>query len=313
MSTPQIVLGAMNFGTRVDTGTAFDLLDRFVERGGEWIDTADVYAFWNDPSGDGGQSERVIGSWLAARPGVRDRVRISTKTGVRGGLGPATVTEAAAGSLRRLGTERVDLYWAHTDDRDADPAATAEVFGGLVERGIADRIGASNHTSWRVQRLRGLAAARGIPAFGAVQLRHSYVVPRPGAALPDVGHVLLCADAADLAAAENLELWAYTPLVNGALSRTDRTLPEAYDHPGTVARLAALDAVAADLGATRNQVVLAWLLAGGSGRSGRTGDLAVPPAWPLVGVSGIGQLDEVLDARDLVLDAAARERLDTAA
>ena len=73
------------------------------------------------------------------------------------------------------------------------------------------------------------------------------------------------------------------------------------------------NAVAAELGATRNQVVLAWLLAGGGGRSGRTGDLAVPPAWPLVGVSTIGQLDEALDARDLVLGAAARERLDTAA
>ncbi|GAA1381915.1 aldo/keto reductase [Pseudonocardia kongjuensis] len=313
MSTPQIVLGAMNFGTRVDTGTAFALLDRFVERGGEWIDTADVYAFWNDPSGAGGQSERVIGSWLAARPGVREQVRISTKTGVRGGLGPAAVTEAAAGSLRRLGTGHVDLYWAHTDDRDADPAATAETFGGLVTSGVAGRIGASNHTSWRVQRLRGLAGERGLPGVDAVQWRHSYLLPRPGAALPDVGHMLLTADGADLATAEGLDLWAYTPLVNGALTRTDRALPDAYDHPGTTARVAALDAVAAELGATRNQVVLAWLLAGGGGRGGRAGDLAVPPAWPLVGVSTIGQLDEALDARDLVLGAAARERLDTAA
>ena len=73
------VLGAMFFGTRTDEATSMRLLDRFVERGGGWIDTANCYAFWSDPSGVGGQSERVIGRWLASRPGARERVRIATK------------------------------------------------------------------------------------------------------------------------------------------------------------------------------------------------------------------------------------------
>src|SRR3954453_10671590 len=108
----EIVLGAMEFGTRIDEATSFALLDRFVERGGRWIDTANNYSFWQHPSGLGGQSEETIGRWLAARPGVRDRVLISTKTGAqptdpaRGldaaeGLGAATVRASIEQSLRR--------------------------------------------------------------------------------------------------------------------------------------------------------------------------------------------------------------------
>lgn len=79
--TSPLVLGAMMFGTAVDEDTSFALLDRFVERGGVWIDTADCYAFWASDDGRGGASERVLGRWLAARPGVRDRIRIATKIG----------------------------------------------------------------------------------------------------------------------------------------------------------------------------------------------------------------------------------------
>lgn len=312
-ATPQPVLGTMNFGTRVDEATSFTLLDRFVERGGVWLDTADVYAFWNDPAGEPGASERVLGAWLAARPGVREQVRISTKTGVRGGLGAAAVRTAARGSLDRLGVGSVDLFWAHVEDRGTDLDETVAALGALVTDGLAARLGASNHASWRVERARAAAAAQGVAAFDAVQYRHSYVLPRPGAALPDSGHMLLDAGAADLAATEGLTLWAYTPLVNGALTRADRALPDAYDHPGTTARLAALDAVAADTGATRNQVVLAWIMTGGHGRTGLAGELAVGPAWPLVGVSRTAQLDEALDARDLHLTEEHRAVLDGAA
>ena len=77
MTGAQVVLGAMNYGTTVDERRAVELLDTFVERGGEWIDTADCYSFWNDPSGVGGASKHVLGSWLAARPGAP--VKISTK------------------------------------------------------------------------------------------------------------------------------------------------------------------------------------------------------------------------------------------
>ena len=77
MTRAEVVLGAMNYGTTVDERRAVELLDTFVERGGTWIDTADCYSFWNDPSGVGGASEHVLGGWLAARPGAP--VKISTK------------------------------------------------------------------------------------------------------------------------------------------------------------------------------------------------------------------------------------------
>ncbi len=79
MTRPDIVLGTMYLGTRVNEATSMALLDRFVDQGGVWLDTANCYAFWADPSGVGGQSETVIGRWLADRPGRRERVRISTK------------------------------------------------------------------------------------------------------------------------------------------------------------------------------------------------------------------------------------------
>src|SRR5690349_13319342 len=117
-----LVLGAMSFGTLVDEETSFALLDRFVERGGAWIDTADCYSFWASPTGHGGASETVIGRWLAARPGIRDHVRLSTKAGAeplwpgswperRTGLSARALRDAFEGSLRRLGVDTVDLLW----------------------------------------------------------------------------------------------------------------------------------------------------------------------------------------------------------
>src|SRR5690606_34809952 len=123
-----LVLGAMSFGTLVDEDTSFALLDRFVERGGVWIDTADCYSFWSSPTGHGGASEAVLGRWLAARPDAARRVRISTKLGAeplwpgswpehRAGLSARAVRDAFAGSLERLGVDAVDLLWLHQEDR----------------------------------------------------------------------------------------------------------------------------------------------------------------------------------------------------
>jgi len=305
-----VVLGAMYFGTRVDEATSLALLDRFVDGGGRWIDTANAYSFWADPSGVGGQSEALIGRWLAARPGVRDRVRISTKVRHQPtvphrwpesaeGLSAAAIRSGVEGSLKRLGTDVIDLYWAHAEDRDVPLDETVGAFGELAARGVVRRLGASNHAAWRVERARAVARERGVAGWTAVQLRHTYVQPRPGAELPDDGHMVASAEHLDYVAANpRFLLWAYTPLVNGAYVRDDRPLPAAYDHPGTTRRLAVLAEVADEVGASAGQVVLAWLLGG------------TPRAMPIVGVSVAAHLDDALAAADLRLGAEQRARLD---
>ncbi|WFR84566.1 aldo/keto reductase [Arthrobacter sp. Y-9] len=299
-----IALGTMYFGTRIDEARAFELLDRFVLRGGRWLDTANNYAFWLDPSGLGGASESVIGSWLRANPGLRDRVRISTKVGaaptVPGdwpgsmeGLGATAVRTAFEGSLERLGTDHVDLLWAHVEDREIDLEEQVSVFGSLAAEGKAMRLGASNHAGWRVERARSMALTVGVEPFTAVQLRHSYLQPSPFVPLPDRGHVVATPEALDHVLSTDLRLWVYNVLLGGAYADQAR-LQDAYRHPSSERRLAALDRVAAMLGATRNQVVLSWLL--GSPQS----------PTPIVGVSTLEQLDEMMDARQLQLDEEAR-------
>ena len=309
----EIVLGAMMLGTRFAEAESFALLDRFVEHGGRWIDTANNYSFWTHPSGLGGQSEQMIGRWLAARPGLRDRVLISTKMGAqptdpaRGlaameGLAAPVIRSAMHQSLRRLGVEHVDMYWAHVEDRSVPLAETVGAFGELVAGGLTRRLGASNHPAWRVEQGRHTAAELGVAGWTALQLRHSYVQPRPGAALQSWSHRLVTAETLDYVGSQpDLELWGYSPLINGAYGRADRPLEEAYEHPGTTRRLAVLADVAAALGVPANQVVLSWLLEGD------------PPVWPIVGASTVERLDEVMAARDLKLDRELRDRLDAAA
>jgi aryl-alcohol dehydrogenase-like predicted oxidoreductase len=312
MEMVNLVLGAMFFGTRVNESISFELLDRFVAAGGTMVDTANSYAFWVDPSGVGGQSEQVVGRWLASRPGSRDRVYLATKVGAAPagpgqwpanaeGLSAAAVKAAAQASLRRLRTDRIDLYWTHMEDRTVPLEETAGALGELVAAGSVGRLGCSNQPLWRVERARQVARANRWAEYTALQLRHSYLQPRPGA--PVTGTIRfgwVTDEALDYVQAHPaLSLWAYTPLLGGAYVRPER-LPEAYQHPGTTRRLAALDAVAAELGATRNQVVLAWL--GG-------GD---PPVTPIVGVSTTAQLQEALSGASLALTDTQRRRLDAA-
>lgn len=193
--TAEPVLGAMYFGTRADDALSFDLLDAFVDQGGRWIDTANCYAFWEDPSGVGGQSERVLGRWFAARPGMRERVRLATKVrhqplvphewpSSAEGLSAEAIERGFAASLDRLGLDSVDLLWAHAEDRSVPLDETVAAFGELVADGRAGRLGASNHAAWRVEQARAIAREQGVEPWTAVQLRYSYVAPRPGSRCP---------------------------------------------------------------------------------------------------------------------------------
>jgi aryl-alcohol dehydrogenase-like predicted oxidoreductase len=302
----------MYLGTRMNEATSMALLDRFVDQGGVWIDTANCYAFWADPSGIGGQSETVIGRWLAGRPGTRDRVRISTKVRQQPtasgrwpesaeGLSAPVIRDAVQRSLTRLNTDHIDLYWAHAEDRTVPLEHTVAAFGELVGAGTVARLGASNHRAWAMERARQLARARNVAGYTALQLRYSYVQPRPGAPLSEAGHQLATPESFDYVRHEKgIAVWAYTSLMNGSYTRPERPLPEIYEHPGTARRLIVLGDVAKELGVTRNQVVLSWLLGGD------------PPISPIVGVSTSEQIDEALAARNVRLNDDQRRRLDEA-
>jgi aryl-alcohol dehydrogenase-like predicted oxidoreductase len=306
-----LALGTIPFGTVLDDRDVFAILDRFTEAGGTLLDTANNYPFWNEGA-TGDESELAIGRWLTAR-GNRDQMVLSTKCGARPtvpgdrtmnsaeGLSAATIAAAAEGSLRRLGTDHVDVYWAHIEDRSVPLAETLGAFAELARAGKVREIGASNVPAWRLERARATSRAGGWPLYAHVQLRHTYLRPRPGVRLPESGHVLAQDDMLDYLRSEpGLTLWAYNTLLSGAYTREDRAIPEAYDHPGTTRGLAVLREIAGELGATVNQVVLAWLIGG---------DVTTVP---IVGVSSLAQLEEALGALDLKLDGEHRARLDAA-
>jgi aryl-alcohol dehydrogenase-like predicted oxidoreductase len=212
------------------------------------------------------------------------------------GLGAKTIQEDAETSLRQLGVERLDLYYAHIDDRATPQEETVDALATLAERGTVGLLGASNHATWRIERARAIARAGGRPAYSCVQQEHSYLLP-----WPDPGQVnLVSEELVDYAAAEDLTLLAYSPLLKGVYARPGEAPMPGYDHPTNRARLAVLREVAAELGATPAQVVLAWLMRG------------EPPMIPVVGASTVAQLEELLGAVDLRLDGEVRKRLDAA-
>jgi aryl-alcohol dehydrogenase-like predicted oxidoreductase len=299
-------LGTMHFGTATDEATSFAILDRYVEAGGTFIDTADNYAFWFN-GGQGGESEELLGRWRRSR-GVSDEIVIATKLGGRPlapgtsfidnpeGLSAPVIRESAQRSRDRLGMPRLDLLYAHIDDPSVPMA-----------EGTVGLLGVSNHWAWQVERARNLAATAGLPGYEVLQYQHSYLRPRtdlPGERSPDGMQGMLGGDLLSYLRAEpQLTAVAYSPLLKGGYVRQDKLdAPEfaEFDHPGTPARLAALREVAKDADATVNQVVLAWLIGA---------DL---PVIPLVGASSLAQLNESLAAVDLELTAEQRAKLDAA-
>ncbi|MGW7368863.1 aldo/keto reductase [Streptomyces sp. NPDC054841] len=307
-------LGAMRFGTVTDEATSFAILDRYAEAGGTFIDTSNNYAFWVNGT-QGGESEELLGRWIRSR-GSADGITIATKLGARPnsptstftrdieGLSAAAVRESAERSRERLGVDRLDLLYAHVEDRDVPVRETVEAFAELVAEGTVGLLGVSNHWAWRVERARSLAASAGLPGYEVLQYHHSYLRRRtdlPTLRSPDGELGVVAGDLLSYVRAEpSLALVAYSPLLGGAYVRDDKPLDPGLDHAGTPARLEALRAVSKETGATPNQVVLSWLIGGEI------------PVIPLVGASSAAQLDESLAAVDLDLTADQRARLDEA-
>ena len=308
-------LGAMRFGTMTDEATSFAILDRYVAAGGNFIDTSNNYLYFVHGT-QGGESEALLGRWRASR-GIGDEVVIATKVGARPiapatgldareGLSRAAIREASERSRERLGVPRIDLYYAHVPDQTGVPLdEQVAAFGELVSDGTVGLLGLSNHWAWQVERARSRAAAAGTARADVLQYHHTYLRMRtdiPDRRFSPDGEIGVSDGSilSYLRAEPGMALVAYSPLLNGAYTRPDKELDRGYDHPGTRARLKALDQVVAETGATANQLVLAWLIGG---------EL---PVVPLIGASSAGQLDESLAAVDLQLSAEQRQLLDAA-
>ena len=170
-----LALGGNVFGWTADRDTSFAVLDAYVDGGGDFIDTADSYSSWV-PGNRGGESETIIGEWLASRKpsGVVVATKVSQHPEFRG-LSAANVRKAAEASLRRLGTDEIDLYYAHFDDETVPLAETVAAFGQLVEDGLVRHVAVSNYSAERIREWIEIARRTGVAAPVAVQPHYNLV------------------------------------------------------------------------------------------------------------------------------------------
>lgn len=253
-------LGGNVFGWTADEATSFAILDAYREAGGNFVDTADSYSAWVQGH-TGGESETVIGRWLAAR-GRPDDFLVATKVGQHPafrGLGPDNVRAAAEASLERLGVEAIDLYYAHIDDPDTPIAENAAAFSALVDQGKVRAIGLSNHSPQRIAEWLRICDTEGLHRPVCVQPQYNLVER-------DIE-----AELVPLAQKENLALLPYFGLARGFLTGKYRQGSEDASPRAAQARaylntergpkvLAVLDEIAAERSVALSTVALAWVV-----------------------------------------------------
>lgn len=294
LETMPLVLGGNVFGWTADRTASFAVLDAFVDAGGTMIDTADAYSAW--ATGHvGGESETVIGDWLRAS-GKRDRILIATKVGMLSGeggekLAPARIVAACEASLKRLGTDRIDIYFAHRDDEATPQAAVMEAFGKLVDAGKVRVIGASNFHAARLKSANEAAAEAGLPRYHVLEPEYNLV-----------SRHRFEGELQDYCVEHNIGVTPYYGLASGFLTGKYRTrdglgksvrggrMGDLLDGKGATV-LAAMDTVATETGANLAQIALAWLMA----QPGVTA--------PIASARNVAQLNELLPATTLTLSA----------
>lgn len=285
-------LGAMYFGTRNDAASSYRLLDQYTDAGGFFVDTANIYAHWVEGF-QGGESETLLGEWMRAR-GNRSRIFLASKVGfqypgVTIGLSARQIEEECDKSLRRLGVDTIDLYYAHVDDRSTPMEETLAAFDRLVRAGKVRYIGASNFLAWRLAQAHALSIAHDWPDYCCVQQRYTYLRPKPGTGFDP--QLAVNDDLLDYCRNNPVTLLAYSSLLSGAYTRPDRTIGEQYLGPDADARLAVLRQVAAAHSVSANQVILAWMMQSN------------PTVVPVMAAGSEAQMAENLAALDLVLSA----------
>jgi aryl-alcohol dehydrogenase-like predicted oxidoreductase len=298
-----LVFGGNVFGWTVNDSGAFELLNHFVDAGFNMVDTADVYSNWI-PGNHGGESETMIGKWLK-QSGKRDQVLIATKVGLdmgngRKGLSTKHILRSADESLVRLQTDYIDLYQSHSEDKETPQEETLEAYAELIEAGKVRAIGASNFKANTLRAALEISQQKHLPRYESLQpLYNLYDRAEFEGELEAACHE------------SNLGVIPYFSLASGFLTgkyRSEKDIAnrsrgarvQKYLNPRGFRILAALDEVAAQYNATLAQISLAWLLA----QPGITA--------PIASATSVKQLDELLGATRVNLDAAAIQKLDQA-
>lgn len=298
-----IAFGGNVFGWTADEATSMQLLDRFVDEGYNFIDTADMYSRWA-PGNQGGESETIIGKWLK-QSGKRDQVIIATKVGMemgpdKKGLAPAYIRSAVEDSLKRLQTDYIDLYQSHIDDEATPLTDTLGAYDELIKAGKVRAIGASNYSAERFEEALGVSKQHNLPRYESMQPNYNLY------------------DRADfesklqkICVRNEVGVISYFSLASGFLTgkyRSEKDLAnkaregmvKKYLNKRGFRILAALDEVAKDTSSTPARVAIAWLIA----QPGMTAPIASATTLP--------QLEELFAATRLKLTTAHLDALDAA-
>lgn len=298
-----LALGCNVFGwTVTDDGTAARILDAFVDGGFNLLDTADAYPRWA-PGCQGGESETMMGKWLA-QPGNRQRVVLATKVGSDMGEGKNLrkeyILRAVEASLKRLRTDHIDLYQSHWDDLDTPTEETLEAYDRLVKEGKARWVGASNFSPERLEEALRQSAANDLPAYVTFQTRYNLFSRDEF----EVQYARLCEE-------QGLAVLTYYSLASGFLTGKYRheshfgqsargtSMPK-YLTPHGLKILAAMDRVAKRTGAAHATIALAWLMT------------QPTVAAPIASATSVEQLHQLMQAAELKLSAEDLRELDQA-
>jgi aryl-alcohol dehydrogenase-like predicted oxidoreductase len=301
-----LCLGGNTFGWTTDQAQSEAVLDAYLDRGGNFVDTADVYSRWA-PGNKGGESETALGTWMHARKN-RARVIIATKVmGPMGdgpndsGLSRTHIVEGVEASLRRLQTDYIDLYQAHWDDRDTPLDESLRAFDDLVRQGKVRYVGASNYVAFRLTRALWESDKRALVRYESIQPKYNlYYRDEYERELEP-----LCLE-------QQIGVIPYSTLGSGFFSgkyRAGQDLPKTaraggvqkqYMNERGFAILDAVEKVAAKVGKTVAQVALSWMVH----RPGMTA--------PIASATSVAQLEELVGSVDLKLDAELTATLDAA-
>lgn len=253
LEVSQVALGAMNFGTTTSRKDAFAVLDAYLDMGGNFVDTSNNYAHWQ---GTGDESETLLGEYFAQR-GCRDRVVLATKVGFdRHGKGQGLKKEQIAHwveqSLRKLQTDYIDLYYAHTDDPTTPLEETMEAFHRLVEQGKVRHLGGSNYDTWRFAEANAVAKT----PYTVMQQWFTYLQAGGDKAPQYIFNEYTGRERLRYLEAKNIPLVAYSCLAKGGYEDETRLPAELVAGE----RLAALKAMAREKGVSASALAVAWMV-----------------------------------------------------